>query len=273
MKNHLLIFFLVLSFSCTVSKPHKKNTSETVVLGTIHFPTKKVNADSIYTILNDFKPDIILLEADSSNFYPDFTFRHLYDENEYIAVVRYKMKKPGTQIRPIEFEGRNTYRKTIGIFSEPGDAFQKAMNNLITQKQFTAYQQDLLDRLIRFERLAQNLKSESLRLINNPQSDNIIDSLNHYKYKGLKEIVSNHPVFHETKMIDSKKDTTTVRDNFILWSDFEGNMRNQAIASNALNIINQNPGKRIIVLTGFFHRSYVLNKLKENNIKVREYYQ
>ncbi len=271
MRRLFILFLLSSLLACGVRKPLSTPSPAILVLGSVHFPTERLNADSLFRALQRFQPDLILLEADSTNFYPDFTFKHLYDENEYVATVRYVMKNPQVQVRPIEFEGRNAYRKKVGIFSEPGEAFQRVMNEIITQKQLSQREQQLLDKLSHFDRLAKELKNETLQVINQPLSDQVIDSLVYYKYEGLKEIVKGHPVFIRTKMIDSKKDTVRVKDNFLRWAHFEGTLRNEAIASNTLQVIRQQPEKRIVVITGFFHRPYLLKKLKESHIQVTEW--
>ncbi len=260
-----LSFFLLLS-------NYAFGQTQVVVLGSVHFPTQKVNADSIYNILQKFKPDIILLEADSTNFYDDFTFKHLYDENEYIATVRYKMKNPMVNIRPIEFEGRNSYRKSIGIYPEAGPVWQR-LNQLNNEKKFNKEEQKIWDELAYLDSVASAYKNASLQSINQPKIDQIINELIVSQYVSIKKIVDTNPVFAEAKLIDAKKDTITMRQYFALWADFEGNLRNNAIANNVMKQIKLNPGKKIIVITGFYHRPFILNKLAENKIPTKEFYQ
>lgn len=255
-----------------ISLNHALAQPKVVVLGSVHFPTQKVNADSIYSILQKFQPDIILLEADSTNFYDDFTFKHLYDENEYIATVRYKMKNPLVNIRPIEFEGRNSYRKSIGIYPEAGPVWQK-LNQLNNEKKFNKEEQKIWDELAYLDSVASAYKNASLQGINQPKIDQIINNLIISKYLSIKKIVDTNPIFAESKLIDAKKDTVTMRQYFALWANFEGNLRNNAIANNVMKQIKLNPGKKIIVITGFYHRPFILNKLAENKIPTHEFYQ
>jgi len=245
--------------------------TKVVVLGSIHFPTQQVNADSIFKILQEYKPDVILLESDSTNFYEDFTFRHLFDENEYIATVRYKMKHARVQIRPVEFEGRNAYRQSIGIYAEAGPVWQK-LNQLNNEKKFNRDQQQTWDELAYLDSVASSYKNSSLQIINQPNVDQVINRLIQSKYFNIKKIVDDHPLFGQLKLVNAKKDTMTMRRYFELWANFEGNLRNEAIANNVMKQIRLNPGKKIIVITGFYHRPYILNKLAENKINVTELY-
>lgn len=76
MKKPLLYLALCMFLSCVTSQKGTKNTNApTVIVGTIHVPTAKINADSIYTILNRFKPDIILVEAEATIFEKENTFK------------------------------------------------------------------------------------------------------------------------------------------------------------------------------------------------------
>lgn len=59
----------------------------------------------------------------------------------------------------------------------------------------------------------------------------------------------------------------SVKQNFDLYVDFEMNKRNSALAKHAAAIIQQNPSKKIIILVGFAHKSYILNALRKNGIQ------
>lgn len=257
----LVLFFLNHVFAQT----------QVVVLGSVHFPTPKVNADSIYQILQKIKPDLILLEADSTNFYNDFTFKHLYDENEYIATVRYKMKNSKVAIRPIEFEGRNNYRRSIGLYAEAGPVWQQ-LNLLNNEKKFNKDEQEIWNELSYLDSAANSYKNASLQTINDPEIDRKINSLMVSKYIKIKKIVDNNPLFEKLKLVNAQKDTVTLRQYFSLWANFEGNLRNNAIANNAIKQIKLNPNKKIIIITGFYHRPFILNQLKINGIATKEFY-
>jgi len=42
------------------------DSTEVIVLGTVHFPTPTFNADSLYDTLETLRPDLILFEIDSA---------------------------------------------------------------------------------------------------------------------------------------------------------------------------------------------------------------
>jgi len=271
-KQFLLIILLILIFSCSTNKKETKLT----ILGTMHFPTEKINADSIYEVLKKVNPDYILMEIDSSFFNPDFTFKKTFDENEYNAVSKYQKDKPSVKIRPIEFEGRNEYRKSIGIFPEASLVFRK-LNRLHNEKSYLPNEQKIWDKYEYYWALSDSLDNGNLKSINNEKADKIIDSLMHYQYSELIKITDNRTEFEDAGLIDAKKDTITLKEYYKKWAKFEGTDRNNALSNNILNIVKENPNSTFIVLTGFKHRFYIIKILspleKQNNFELKEFYE
>lgn len=263
----ILIIFPIVIGGC-LSNPSTQPSL--LLLGTVHSATEQVNADSIYEVLLKFKPDIILVELDSSFFYDDFTFNTLFNGNEMIATTRYKMNYPNTQIRPIEFEGREKYRDIIGIYPELAQEFGEAIQQLIANHQISFDDRASINKLVYYDSLVNVLKLSSLQIINSPSSDTIVDSLNYYKYVKLKDISTRYDVFAINNFIDSKGDTTSLRENFALFADFEVNKRNESLARNSIHMIEAFPNKRIIILVGFAHRPYILKKLTEKGISFQK---
>ena len=260
----LLIFFVF--NSCSNHKLDQK--TEVTVLGTVHFPTQFVNSDSIYNILVTVNPDIIAIEADSSVFNADFSFKKTYDENEYNAVLKYIKTNPLIEIRPIGFEGRNAYRKKIGIYPEAGFVYN-AMYDLLDAEKLTNEHSDMLLHYENLWAVMEVFKNETLTNINHPFVDRLIDSINKYQYVKTEAIVNTRQEF-DYKILGADKDSVSLRTYFKKWIDFEGVQRNQALANNLKKVITEFPEKRIIALTGFKHRSYLLNALKKekNDLKI-----
>lgn len=267
----ILFIFLISLYSCSNKT---NNGTEVTIIGTVHFPTDYVNADSIYMALQQMNPDIIAMEADSSVFNADFTFKKTYDENEYNAVLKYLKGKPETMVRPIGFEGRNAYRKKIGVYSEAGFVYG-AMYDLLDKEELSKEQSDML---LHYEDLwgaMEVFKNETLSHINNSFVDRLIDSVNSYQYVKTKAIVDENSKFNY-KIIGSNKDSITLKEYFKKWTHFEGIQRNDALAGNLKRLIKKYPNKRIVALTGFKHRSYVINSLKASTdlaIDLKEFYE
>jgi len=267
----ILFIFLISLYSCSNKI---NNGTEVIVIGTVHFPTDYVNADSIYMALQQISPDIIAMEADSSVFNSDFSFKKTYDENEYNAVLKYLKEKPETMVRPIGFEGRNAYRKKIGVYSEAGFVYG-AMFNLLDKEALTKKQSNMLLHYEDLWSVMEIFKNETLPNINTSFVDRLIDSVNSYQYVKTKTIVDENSKFNY-KIIGSDKDSVTLKEYFKKWTHFEGIQRNEALASNLKRLIKLYPNKRIVALTGFKHRSYIINSLKDfegPTIELKEYYE
>ncbi|TMM57294.1 hypothetical protein FEE95_12470 [Maribacter algarum] len=271
MKNLIFIVFLfILSCSIKTKKP-----SEVTVIGTVHFPTEYVNADSIYKALQRVKPDIIAMEADSSVFNTDFSFKKTYDENEYNAVLKYLESNPETMIRPIGFEGRNDYRKKIGIYSEAGFVYE-AMYDLLDDEKLSNPHSDMLLHYENLWAVTEVFKKETLTNINHSFVDRLIDSVNAYQYVKTRDIVKTRPEF-EIKIMGADGDSVSLKSYFEKWIRFEGTQRNEALANNLIHLVELYPQKRIVALTGFKHRSYIINSLKrvqkELGFNYQEFYE
>lgn len=272
MKAILLSILVIIIVSCNDTS---KSKGEVIVLGTVHFPTEQVNSDSIYKIIEKVNPDIIVMEADSSVFNADFSFKKTYDENEYNAVVKYVKTKPEIMVRPMEFEGRDAYRKKIGIYPEAGFIFN-VLWEIVDAEDLPENDLELMYHYENLWAVIEVYKKEHLRNINQPEVDRLIDSINEYQYKKVKRLIDTRNEFNQ-RILDAKKDTITMRSYFNKWSEFEEVKRNQAMASNLLATIRKYPNKKIIALTGFKHRSAILKSLKLQqdslNFRVKEYYE
>lgn len=241
-------------------RSHQSNRAQTLIVGTVHEATSQVNADSIYNILLKFKPDLILIELDSTFFYEDFTYRTLFEGNEMIATTRYKMNFPKTRIRPIEFEGRESYREKNGLFPEISMDFGETIGNLVQANKLS--QQHLADlrKLRQFDSIINLRKEASLTLINTAETDRFVDSLNYYKYERLLDMATTYDEFNKI-VKDANKRDVVLKSNFAAYADFEYRMRNNAMARHVLQAIKNNPNQRIIVLVGFAHRSPIIKYL------------
>lgn len=268
-KLHYYVLFIAF-VSCSTSGNFSKNDPKISVLGTVHFPTENVNADSIYNVLLKFEPDMILTEIGQENMYEDFTYKKLYNENEMVSVVRYKMNHPKVQLRPIDIFERNEKRKALGVFSEASPVFQN-LNKLNREKSFSNKEQVIWNKFSDYWKQSDNIGKSELKTINSKESDKVVDSLIYYQYFKLKEIVDQNPLFEKSKMANAKKDTISQRNYFATWADFEMS-RNKAIAENVHQYIKENPHKRIIVLIGFKHRFFIKEYLEHQGVNLSEYY-
>ena len=108
---------------------------------------------------------------------------------------------------------------------------------------------------------------------NNAETDSICRQRQDFQHKGLTRITNQRQEFANRFVTKPDGEKISYRDGYQLWADF-WDLRNKTMARNILNIARQNPGRRIVVLTGFSHRYYLLQELKEENtVQIREYYE
>ncbi|OPC68988.1 hypothetical protein [Elizabethkingia occulta] len=277
MKYLSLILSSIFVISCSTSiNPYKD--SRVIILGTIHYGAENINTESVYKILSNFKPDIILLEAESNIFEKENMLKTDFDgisNNEFQATLRYQKENPGVQIKPAELEGRNNYRKELGIYPEAGFVFNK-IEELDKKGEIKLSEQEKkhLSQLDTYWNSVENIAKQDLKTVNSKQSDALVDSLMKYQYNRTRDIVNNHNEFTKLRLLSSKnkKDTITYKEYFNNWSNFEGNIRNEGIAKNVIKYYKENPGKKIILLTGFKHRFFIKKYLESQNIKTIEFY-
>lgn len=276
MKKHILqnliILLLVFGFwSCL--KSSKSTNQELFIIGTMHFPSDGINADSIFNVLKKLKPQVILMELDSSAFNKNFKLKINLDENEYNAVVNYLKENPQVKIRPIEFEGRDKYRKSIGITPNPGKTFD-ILSELNKSNRLNEKEKLIWDNFMDYYSNTAQLAKGNLKGLNLSNTDRLIDSLMLYQYIKVKRIVD---VRHEFKklMLDAKGDSVSIKDHFQDWANFEYNLRNKQMTENTISVIKSFPDKkRFVLLVGFQHRFYIKKELKKRNpnIEIKEYY-
>lgn len=92
--------------------------------------------------------------------------------------------------------------------------------------------------------------SKTLYDFNNPIADSIIRVRQEYAYNKIPQIL------RTKELSDDLKKFLPVHMSY--WDT-----RNMAMVNNIVNHIKNNPNKKIVVLTGYFHRYYLIDELKK----------
>lgn len=260
----------LLIFGCNVEKEYK--TKELIIVGTVHFPTKGINTDSIYQAIKKVDPEVILMERDSVSFDASFKRKKTYEENEDQAVSRYLKDNPTVLLRPFEFEGRNQYRLDMGLYPQANQVYQK-LNALSRSNGFTEEEQEIWNKFAVYWMKLDSLSAVNLKSINTAEADIFIEKAKHYQYTLMKEFVMNHEEFNEL-MEDSKRDSISLKEYFFKWEKFEHYDRNNAMVDNVIRTIEAMPNQKFMLLVGYHHRYYLKNALNKKglNIKITEFY-
>lgn len=267
----ILIVLSILMLSC---QKHKTPKTELILMGTLHQPLGDFTADRLYGILETIQPDVILCEGDSSFFSNDFKNLKVWDSNENNAVQEY-IKNYEVKLRPYDFTGRNEYRIALG--SRPTD--KKATRLLDSLYKADALKTQDKTVYASFELMNDTLMyiaKSGAKYFNSFTTDSIVKNRQYYQYEKLAEIMSHYPIFENTYHVKKDGDSISYMEGYRRAYTF-WNMRNKAMAKHILHFVDEDKGKKIIVLNGFFHR-YYLNLLlrpeqEAHDFVIKDFYE
>ena len=178
---------------CLVFLSCDKQKTEVILLGTVHSPIENFNEDSLFNILIQIKPDVILYEVDSSFFTSDFEFEKELSSNEYNATVKYQ-KEIGIILRPYDFTGRNEHRKRIG--SRPADSKTlQDLDSLYKNQLLSKSQNKIYREYLSINKDLAELVYLGAKTYNSSSTDSIAKIRQEYQYRKLLEIVDEIPLF------------------------------------------------------------------------------
>ncbi|RQO32157.1 hypothetical protein DBR32_00655 [Taibaiella sp. KBW10] len=249
--------------------------SELIIIGNVHKPMAHYNADSLYAILEALKPDIILLEIDSSYFAGNRAFKHPGTENEQMATTQFLSHHPQVHIGPFEFEGRNEYRRAQGIKQSEAPAMH-LLDSLFETKQLTKKQRQIITT---YRKLSDSLNSfgfKSAYFFNNTQTDRIAERRQYYQHVKVRQVINQRTEFASRFVNTSAGVSISLAEGYNRFCDF-WDLRNQTMAQNIIQVMDQNPNKKVIVLTGYYHRYYLLDQIKKRkqnrHFSLKEFYE
>lgn len=250
-----------------------QNRTEIYVIGNIHDSVPNYHPKILFDMLSRIKPDIILHEVDNQGMKEYETDKSLKG-NEIAASNLYLEKFPETVRLPFDFEGRNQYRKDKGMV--PTDNLSvKLIDSLYKAKQLSSSESKLYEEFLNTTKELMKTAELSPENFNNKITDKISEKRQNAQYSGLLKITETRKEFTDRFVTKPNGKKISYRDGFKLMSGF-WDLRNQTMARNIYNATLKYPHKRIVVLTGFLHRYYLLkelNKLNKGNYILKEFYE
>jgi hypothetical protein len=217
-----------------------------IIVGTVHNKTSNVTPDTIVAVLEKIKPDIILLEFDSSFFTKDFRLKRKDISNESIAAAKYISLHP-TPLRPFDLQGRNKYYERSGLLQHQYEAYQKLTRLRAT---LTDSEKKAVTEYIFLTSSLEQIAAKTLQEINTPETD---------KYVARQQTLMSDEILN---VVLSHKEMATVKKTFVDDAEF-WDKRNRAMATNIKRYCELNPGKKIAVLTGFYHKHFLTEALRD----------
>jgi hypothetical protein len=201
------------------------------------------------------------MELDSSFFSADFQFTKDVKENEFIAVKKYR-ERIDVVVRPYDYTGRNDYHKKLRVKKNYKEVLA-IIDTLYRSAMLDNEQRNTVEAFYRVGKALDVVAEGAPFEMNNCTVDSLVRLRQYYYYSKIREIV------------DQREELSPYRNFYNAYARF-WDTRNKAMTNHIIRFINDNPGKRIIVLTGFLHRYYLLNELRplqeKNNFQLREYY-
>lgn len=272
MKKQFIVLVVLFVFFSSFAQ---NKVTTIIVIGNIHQAVPNYNSDTLLSILNKVKPDIILHEIDSSFFTKDFKFKSPSKENEQKASEKYLKNHPTTILRPFDFEGRNSYRREHGMVPTDNLATQ-LLDSLYTAGSLSTEHNSILTEFYALTDRLKTIADQPAKKFNNKSTDSIAKLRQDYQHKELIKIIDSRIEFANRFVIKPDGSRISYREGYRLWADF-WDLRNRAMANNILAMATKYRGKTIVVNTGFLHRYYILSELKRlvegKAIKVKEFYE
>lgn len=264
----IITAFLLAFFSLSFSQ----SKTEIYVIGNIHDSVPNYHPKILFDILDKVKPDIILHEVDSQGM-KDYENRIKITENEIKASNAYLKKYPETLRFSFDFEGRNQYRKDRGMV--PTDNLSvKLIDSLYQAKKLAPSEVKIYENFTNLTKDLMKIAELSPENFNNSTTDQISGKRQNSQYSDLLKIIEARPEFAKRFVVKPNGEKISYRDGFKLMSGF-WDLRNQTMAKNISRIAETHPGKKIVVLTGFLHRYYIIKELKRINngtYVIKEFY-
>ena len=231
------------------------------ILGTVHNPTKNYTADSILNILKRLKPDLILEELDSTFFTADFKLKKENKTNEAVGVEKYISAYP-TPIRPYEISGRNEYYRMHNTFKLEKESFNKLSS---IKRRLDSHQRKMYSDFLELNKKLRIIGEKTPFDINQQSTYDLVENRQRLMYKDF------------LKIYEAREELKDFREFYKENGDY-WDRRNKTMSENIISFINMDDfrNKTIVVLTGFYHKYYLLNELRQkqerHKFTIKEYY-
>ncbi|MBL0884664.1 MAG: hypothetical protein IBJ16_15190 [Chitinophagaceae bacterium] len=237
-----------------------------------------MNTDSLFSILQKIKPDVILdeMQSPSRQYTKEKELRKLpitagirtklgigkKPSPEKLVLYKYKKFYPVIIIRPFDIyvEDRRKYFLRYEAWEKN---FYSILNNPKHSNTFSPFQKKLFYEYLRLNNYMYDLTQKSYLDMN---QSHVSDSLRQM-------LAITDPFF--TSVLDSLEIAAPLKPYYEKNKFFWGE-RNEKMTSNILEYVEQYPGTRIVVLTGLLHKHCLIDLLnqspKKDLYKILEFY-
>ncbi|MBC7398987.1 MAG: hypothetical protein H7289_03510 [Mucilaginibacter sp.] len=223
--------------------------SRVCVLGSVHVPTKYITEDTLLKALSSFKPDIILLELDTSLM--DETGKFKMDPQkmslESRVVNKYKQLSPQVRLGPIDVVYRNQFYKEHNT-TDKEKGLSKAVDSLYKGNMLNDTTWFTVNSLYSATQILNNYGYMQLKDINSIACMGAASLRQGLLYRNEVNIIKNNPDLHSWYAV--------AKENADFWD-----LRNNTMVSNIIRYVETYPNKRIAVIVGYFHKYALVDGL------------
>jgi len=259
-----LILSFILAILCMGQSLVYSDRNTVFIIGSPHRETSGTKMKDIYSAIEKCKPDIILVECDSGMLGSSFRFSpNLLSVYEFKIAQQYADEHAGVLLRPFDIEGRNKFFQDSQYFERQLQFFN-ALNVLYQKDSLSFTDKKNYEKSLLWNHLADSLQETDLRFLNSDSTDFVIEKKMNAYYEKFGSLIGN----------------TNGLQKYLSYFEMDSSFwihRNQKMAEHISSYCRQFTGKRIVVLTGFYHR-YMLKKFLhapslESYIEIREFYE
>ena len=238
--------------------------TDVIIIGVKHSPNPSFNSDSLFKVVANLKPDLILIEQDSvsSTFksgvfkpFPDWvmslrrTFGWAKRDVEYNFLHKYYHDFPKVIIKPMDVAFNGTDRKKyIDEYLQLEEDLEVAISEAYDRKEMSDYRASVnltRDKLGAFAAARVYGSLQDINADSTTEALRQLEMLENVHFKALVDSV------HSLQRFSSRVHKQLQLAKF----------RDEEMVQQILRYIQEYRGKRIVVVVGFLHRYYQLDKL------------
>ena len=257
-----IILILVVNLYCLTEHnfDHESEKTEIFIIGTVHESTPNFSVDTLLNLINKIKPDVILVETDSTYFDDNYELTEdvKYMSPETSAISEYSIVNE-VILRPYDIKGRDAFLDDSSRLRNQNLFF----NDIVFLKEngkFNPEARKIYAGIDQMMNIAEEMSNSSLSYINSDEGNFKINIINFDTYEGITNLIKETPELSDYADYWKKE--------YDFWIE-----RNDAMVKNILNFSKEFKGKKILVMCGFAHKTILLTELKlkseEYNIEVK----
>jgi hypothetical protein len=262
--HRTFLTFLFSQLFILTTKCQNLLVTDVIIIGTKHTPSPNYNSDSLFKVVADLKPDVILIEQDSvsSTFksgvfkpFPDWvmSLRRTFGWSKrgvvYNFLHKYYHDFPKVIIKPMDVAFNGTDReKYIDEYLQLEEDLEVAISEAYDRKEMSDYQSNVHLTRKQLEAFAAARVYGSLQDINADSTTEAIRQLEMLENVHFKALVDS---VHSLQRFSSRVHKQLQLAKF----------RDEEMVQQILRYIQEYRGKRIVVVVGVLHRYYQLDKL------------